>query len=110
VQGRGNSVSVVTRLRAGGLGFDFRKRLGVFLFATAYRPALGPTQPRIQWALSPTVKRPGREADHSPPSSAAVKNVWSCASISPSRLHGVVLNKTLHTSSLWVPPSLLSNG
>jgi hypothetical protein len=32
--------------------------------------ALGPTQPPIQWvpgALSLGVKRPGREADHSPP-------------------------------------------
>jgi hypothetical protein len=36
----------------------------------------GPTQPPIQWvpgALSLWVKRPGREADHSPPSSADVK-------------------------------------
>jgi hypothetical protein len=36
------------------------------------RPALGPTQPRIQ--CLPGIKRPGREADHSPPSSAGVKN------------------------------------
>jgi hypothetical protein len=38
--------------------------------------ALGPTQPPIQWvpgALSLGVKRPGREAGHSPPSSAEVK-------------------------------------
>jgi hypothetical protein len=37
------------------------------------RPVLWPTQPPIQWipeTLSPGVKRPGREADHSPPSSA----------------------------------------
>jgi hypothetical protein len=50
--------------------------LGIFLFATASRPVLGPTQPPIQWvsgALSLGVKRPGREADHSPPSSAEVK-------------------------------------
>jgi hypothetical protein len=35
-----------------------------------------PTQPPIQWvpgALSLRVKRPGCEADHSPPSSAKVK-------------------------------------
>jgi hypothetical protein len=40
--------------------------------------ALGPTQPPIQsvWggALSPEVKRPGREADNSLPTSAEVKN------------------------------------
>jgi hypothetical protein len=37
------------------------------------RVVLGPTQPPIQWvpgALSQGIKRPGREADHSPPSSA----------------------------------------
>jgi hypothetical protein len=39
------------------------------------RLASGPTQLPIQWvpaALSMGVKRPGREADHSPPSSAEV--------------------------------------
>jgi hypothetical protein len=38
--------------------------------------ALGPTQSPIQWvpgALSLRVKWPGREADHSPPSGAEVK-------------------------------------
>jgi len=37
-------------------------------------------QPPIQWvpvALSLGVKRLGREADHSPPSSAEVKNAWA---------------------------------
>jgi hypothetical protein len=37
-----------------------------------------PSQPSIQWvpgALSPGVKWPGHEANHSPPSSAEVKNV-----------------------------------
>jgi hypothetical protein len=40
------------------------------------RPALDPIQAPIQWvpgALSVGVKRPGREADHSPPSNAEVK-------------------------------------
>jgi hypothetical protein len=40
------------------------------------RTALGPTQPPVHWvpgALSLGVKWPGREADHSPPSSAEVK-------------------------------------
>jgi hypothetical protein len=31
----------------------------------------------------PVIKRPGREADHSPPSGAEVKNAWSCTSTSP---------------------------
>jgi hypothetical protein len=37
------------------------------------------------------VKRPGREADHSRPSSAEVKNTWIYTSTPPVRLHGVVL-------------------
>jgi hypothetical protein len=60
----------------GVLGFDSRRGLGIFLFTTASRTALGTTQAPIQWvtrALSLGVKRPGCEADHSPPSSAEVK-------------------------------------
>jgi hypothetical protein len=55
---------------------DSRRGLGIFLFTTASKTALKPIQPPIQWvpeALSPGVKRPGREADHSPTSSAEVK-------------------------------------
>jgi len=52
------------------------------------RQALWPTQPPIQWV--PEVKRPGHEADYSPPSSAEVSNAWSYTSIPPLRLHGVV--------------------
>jgi hypothetical protein len=38
------------------------------------------------------VRRPGREADHSHPSSAEVKNVWSYTSTAQIRLQGVVLS------------------
>jgi hypothetical protein len=58
--------------------FESRQRLVIFLFTT--RPAVGPTQPPIQWvsgALSLGVERQGREAGHSPPSSAEVKSAWS---------------------------------
>ena len=34
-------------------------------------------------------KRPGREVNHSPPSSDEVKNEWSYVSTPPIRLHGV---------------------
>jgi hypothetical protein len=34
-------------------------------------------------AIYPRVERPGREADHSPPHSARVKNVWSYTSTCP---------------------------
>jgi hypothetical protein len=52
-------------------GFELRQGLGIFFFIPASRPALGPTQPPMQWvpgALSLGVKRLGREADQSPPS------------------------------------------
>jgi hypothetical protein len=43
-------------------------RVKNWLFSTSSRSALGPTQPpiqRIPGAISPGVKRPGREAEHS---------------------------------------------
>jgi hypothetical protein len=38
------------------------------------RPALGPSQPPVQWVpgIPGDKKRPGRDADPSPPSSAVV--------------------------------------
>jgi hypothetical protein len=50
--------------------------LTISVFTTASRATLGPTQPPVQWvpvSLSPRVKRQRSEADHSPPSSAEVK-------------------------------------
>jgi hypothetical protein len=69
----------------GVLGFDSWRWLGIFLFTTVARTSLEPTEPPIQRvlvALSPGVKRPGRETDHSPPSSAN----------SRISVHGAVLN------------------
>jgi hypothetical protein len=69
-------LSWATGWTIGVLGFDSRRGMGIFLFTTESRTALGPTQLPIQWvpgALSLEVKRPGREADHWPPSSAEVK-------------------------------------
>jgi hypothetical protein len=46
-----------------------------FLFSMSSRPALGSTQPLTQW-VSWGVKLQGREADHSPQTSAEVKKMW----------------------------------
>jgi hypothetical protein len=58
----------------------------IFLFSRVSRLALEHTQPPIQGVpetLSAGVKQPGPQADHLPPSSAKVKNVWSSASAPP---------------------------
>jgi hypothetical protein len=66
----------VQRLDSGlddrGVGARFPTGQDIFLFSTASKPALGPTQPPIKWVLGE--KRQGREADYTPPSSAEVKN------------------------------------
>jgi hypothetical protein len=51
-------------IRHGRAGLDSRRRQEIFLYSTAFRPALGPTQPLSPW----------READYPPPSNAEVKN------------------------------------
>jgi hypothetical protein len=64
----------------------------IFIFSTVRRPALGP-QRHMQWVprvISSGVKWPGREADHSPPSNAEVRNVVALPQ--PSIRRGIVLN------------------
>jgi hypothetical protein len=54
-------------------------RIKNFLFSTSSIPDLGSNEPLIQCvtgALSPGVKRSGREAANSPPASAVVKKMW----------------------------------
>jgi len=74
-------------LRAGRPGFNCRAgaMMEIFLFVTASRTTLGPTQLPIAWLsgdLSSGVKRPKREFDHSFPSSTEVMNARSYTSIS----------------------------
>jgi hypothetical protein len=47
------------------------------------------TQPPVQWV--PGIKRPGREADHSPPASRGQENM-DLYTHSPIRLHGILFN------------------
>jgi len=67
---RDSSVSIVTDYGLDDRGSIPGGGLGIFLFDTLSRSALGLTQPPIQWvpeAVSLGVKRPGCKADHSPP-------------------------------------------
>jgi hypothetical protein len=90
--------------------------LGIFLFATAPGPALGPSQPPIHWL--PGVKRQGREADNSPPFSAEVKNTWSYTSSPPYAFMAWCLVKqrenfthvTTHVEDLWLVPKFIVRG
>jgi len=68
--GPGSSVEIATGYRLDGPGSNPG---GDEIFHPS-RPALGPTQPPVQWVpgLSGGKVRPERAADHSPPSSAAV--------------------------------------
>jgi hypothetical protein len=78
---RDSVVGIVT-----GYGLDDRGgrisspgRVKNFLFSTSSRPTPRSIQPpiqRVSGALSPGLKGPGREARHSPPSSADIKKIW----------------------------------
>jgi hypothetical protein len=94
-----SNFSVITFIFVPRLGYGLDDRgsrvrfpggLGIFLFTTASRTVLGPT-PSYPMGTS-GVKRPGREADHSPPSSADVKECVELYPTPPIRLHGVVLS------------------
>jgi hypothetical protein len=77
-------------------GFESQEGVGIYFFATMSRLALGPTQRPIQWVpgalFSLVVEWSGSEADHSPPSSADVKNAWKYTYTPTVRLHGVVFS------------------
>jgi hypothetical protein len=61
------------------------------IFSSPHRPGRlwGPPSPpiphiqRVPGALSPVVKGPGREAEHSPPTSTDVKKMWLYTSTPP---------------------------
>jgi hypothetical protein len=83
---RDSVVGLTTGYGLENRGVGVLELVGSKIFSTSSRPALGSTQPPIQWVpgpLSPRVKQPGREADHSPPTSAEVKKMWIYTFTSP---------------------------
>jgi hypothetical protein len=57
----------------GDRGVGVRVPVGSRIFSTSSKPALGFTQRPMQWV--PAALSPGREADHSPLTSAEVKKM-----------------------------------
>jgi hypothetical protein len=90
---RDSAVGTATGYGLDGWGVGVRVPVGAGLLSSPHRPELyfGPTQPPIQrlpGALSPGIKRPGSEADHSPPTTAEVKNTRiNTAAVLPSFVH-----------------------
>jgi hypothetical protein len=68
-RGPGSSVSIAPDYGLDGLVIESRWGQD---FLCLSRPALGPTQPPVQWVFPEGQMRPGHAADHSPPSSAKV--------------------------------------
>jgi hypothetical protein len=71
-----------------GLGAAVRVQVGSRILSPLRRPdqlwgSLGLLSNAYRGALSPGVKWPGREADHSPPTNAEVKKMWFCTSTPP---------------------------
>jgi hypothetical protein len=102
---RDSVVNIATGYGLDDQGVRVRVPVGLRIFSTSSRPALRSTQPPVQWVLrtlSSRVKRLGREADHSPPTSAGVKKKNMDLYIhSPMCLHGIVLNY-LNTGQLYL--------
>jgi len=79
---------------------------GIFVHSDTSGPALGPTQPPVQWvsAFFPRDKtRPGSEVYNSPSSNSDVTNEWSYTSSAPIRLHGLETDGFIFTLNLQLP-------
>jgi len=98
-----------------GRGCIAPRILDLLLLTTVSRMGLRPTQPPTQWVRGAPlgIKRPGREDDHSPQSSAFVKNEWRYTSTPPIRLNGCLVKhtdnlvnyKTVQTSTVFMKTS-----
>jgi hypothetical protein len=93
-RGRDSSVSIALGygLDDGGSWVQFLARAGNFPLHHCIQTGSGAHPASHSGALPLGVKRPGREADHSPPSSAEVKECMELYLHSPIRLYGIVLS------------------
>ena len=85
---RDSSVGIATRYGLDGPGIESRWGRD---FPHPSRPALGPTQPPIQWISGsfPRVKWPGRGVDHPPQLAPRLKKEYKYSSTLPLGLRGL---------------------
>jgi hypothetical protein len=103
---RASSLGIVSTSRGGRPGFDsWQRKKGILPLrhrvqtGSMAHPASYPVGIRGSFS---GVKRPRREADHSPPSGTEVKNAWGYIFTPPIRLHGVVLNEKAAQGQLYL--------
>jgi hypothetical protein len=81
--GKGN-IFLTGRPKSRGFIPGRGKRLFSPLYVVQTGSGANPTSyPMVTWGSFPGVKRPGREADHLPPTSAEVNNTWIYTSTPP---------------------------
>jgi hypothetical protein len=83
-ESRDNAVGIATGYGLDDQGVGVRVPMRAKIFTFPYRPDR--LWSPLQWvlgALSPWIKRPRREADHSPPTSAEVRKTWVYTSTPP---------------------------
>jgi hypothetical protein len=87
VVSRDSAVGVATGYWLDDRGVEVRVLAGSRIFSSLRRPhrLWGPptSYPMSTEGSSPGVKRPGREADHSPPTNAEIKKMWLYTSNPP---------------------------
>jgi hypothetical protein len=82
---RDSAVSIVTRYGLDSWGVGVQVPVGARFFSSPHPPDRfwSPSSFLSNGSLGTGVLSPGREADHSPPNSAEVKNTWIYTSTAP---------------------------
>ena len=98
-------VAMATDYGLNGPGIECRRG---WRFPCPFRPAPRPNQRPVQWMLGFSgLRRPGRGADHPPPSSPMVANALQIAFVSHLCLHRRVMGWPFTYNETWLLPHFL---